>query len=150
MRVFEVFTEVNNLAEVFWVVTPCNVMVGYRGLSLRMEAMWTSKTLVSYHNTIQRVNSEDLGYKSGYCVLVCVCVSTWRLTDMIPVYHNAYKTILHSRWLFSWCTQGPWSGRRCRDQLTTNHVSSVALLNGVLKPQTLLKRRTGGWLWMIG
>jgi hypothetical protein len=37
---FEVFTAVKIQVQVFWVVTPCKVAVG-----------WTSETLVSYHDT---------------------------------------------------------------------------------------------------
>jgi hypothetical protein len=44
---FEVFTAVKIQFEVFWVVTPCSVVIGYH---LQMEAAWTSETLVFYHN----------------------------------------------------------------------------------------------------
>jgi len=34
--------------EVFWVVTLCSVVVGYRRLRVKMDTAWTSETLVSY------------------------------------------------------------------------------------------------------
>jgi hypothetical protein len=40
-------------AKIFWVVTPCSVVVEYQcfGVNLKMEAAWPSETLVFYHNT---------------------------------------------------------------------------------------------------
>jgi hypothetical protein len=58
MRVFGAFTAVMFNVEVFWVVTPCSVVVGYqhfRGpcclkLEGEVKAGWASEMLVSYHN----------------------------------------------------------------------------------------------------
>jgi hypothetical protein len=44
---FELFREVKIQVEVFWVLTSCDVTVGY----LKMEAAMFSETLVSYRNT---------------------------------------------------------------------------------------------------
>jgi hypothetical protein len=46
--------------ELFWIVTPCIVVVGYQHFILKMEAATSSETWVSHHNTTQRHNPELL------------------------------------------------------------------------------------------
>jgi hypothetical protein len=74
MRV-EVLTVVEIQIEVFWVVMLCSVVVGYqcfRGScclhvqgEVKMEAVRTSETLVSYCNTTKHCNPEYLNLLIG-------------------------------------------------------------------------------------
>jgi hypothetical protein len=59
---FEVFREVKINFEVFRVVTPCNIVIGYQRFTLKMEAAWTSETSVPYHDTTRRQNPENLDF----------------------------------------------------------------------------------------
>jgi len=70
---FEVFTTVNFQVEVFCIVVPCSVVVGYHVsedcaasvfIKLKMEAPCPSVTSVSYHITTRRHNLEDLDLDS--------------------------------------------------------------------------------------
>jgi len=73
---------------VFWVVVPCNVVVGYHlfgGLkyfssALKMEATWSSDTLVSTHHTTWHDNPENHEFQahnrfSDSCSVSCMWLS---------------------------------------------------------------------------
>jgi hypothetical protein len=61
--------------EVFWVVKPQSVVVGYQHFKthatlicrVKMEAAWASKMLVFYYNTLWHHNPEDLNLNSHHC-----------------------------------------------------------------------------------
>jgi flagellar biosynthesis protein FliR len=64
----EVFMAVKIQVEVFWVVMPCNVVVGYHCLAVRL-----TEICVSFHNSIQHHNPEYLDLNVYYCFSAARC-----------------------------------------------------------------------------
>jgi len=56
--------------EVFWVVTPCSVVVGYQ--RFRGPCCLHIKGVLSYHNTTRHHNPEDLDLKNDYTFLTVI------------------------------------------------------------------------------
>jgi len=77
---FDTFTAMMFQVEIFWVATPCIVMVGYQHFRLtccfrlkgevKMEAAWSSEALL-YNNNTRRHNQEDLDLKLIKKYLLC-------------------------------------------------------------------------------
>jgi hypothetical protein len=62
----EVFAAVKIQVEVFWIMAPCNVAVGY--FTLKMEVTGFSETLVCYRNTTRSHNPEELNLNKFFLV----------------------------------------------------------------------------------
>jgi len=54
---------------------PCNIVVGYYCLRVKLEAAMSSETVVSYHNIAWCHNSEDLGLNFYQCANLKSCVA---------------------------------------------------------------------------
>jgi hypothetical protein len=70
MRVLRLFMAMMFQVELFWVVTPCSVVIGYQ--RFRGPCFLHLQGEVSYHNTTERHNPEGLDFSftrsfPGYC-----------------------------------------------------------------------------------
>jgi hypothetical protein len=86
---YDVFTAVKIEVEFFWLVTLCNVVLGYQRfggpccLHLQGEEVaWTSEMLVSYHITTRHYNPEELDLKANQ-ICVPYHVSTFILWTVL-------------------------------------------------------------------
>jgi hypothetical protein len=95
-------------ASIFWVVTPCCVVIGYHRSSgtgwVKRVAACLSDTLVTYHNTTWCQNPEDLDLKIDVCSLPFTVLFTtpYRLAPLSKVLRDPNELCF---WTFSivWC-----------------------------------------------
>jgi hypothetical protein len=105
---FEAFTAVMFQVKVLWVVTPCCVVVGYhrfRGLcclhlqgeDLKLEAAWTSETMVSLHGvTNQKTPTSSTFVSLTLFLSSCPCFSfrvKWyeNFTSQVTIILSRYR-----------------------------------------------------------
>jgi hypothetical protein len=143
------FTEMKIQVVVFWVKTPCSVVVEYKPLrrscctylhfTLKIQAARSSETLVSCHKTTRPHNSEDFGLNSACIRGPFAKFVDWSYYSELE-YSEGEVTVSFSKYL-SWQTMHflqrstHFSKTCCRQLITSKFLASELPFHGWKSPE---------------